>query len=826
MQTTSPYYEIAYDFAVYTNQSLFLTGKAGTGKTTFLKRLKEQSSKEIAIVAPTGVAAINAGGVTIHSFFQLPLSPFIPTDESRRSLIGKIKMNSVRRNVLERLEMLVIDEISMVRADLLDEIDTVLRHTRHRYNEPFGGVQMVFIGDMHQLSPVCNDTDWQLLADYYPSIYFFDSVAIRHQPPVYIEFDKIFRQSNLNFIQLLNDVRNNNISDESFELLQSLYNPNFEPSANDTYIILTTHNYKADSINARELEKLQGETKRFHAKITGDYPEKSYPTEVELEFKVGSKVMFLKNDKETPRRYFNGKIGEIIKFVGEGIYVQCPNEEPVVVVPEIWENISYTTDSTTKQIKETLLGTFEQYPLRLAWAITIHKSQGLTFDKAVIDAGQAFTPGQVYVALSRCRSLEGLVLLSKINRSSLSVDENILRHNDQKLPLNILNNKLDISKREYREDILLSVFNLQESLNMISRLIDFVQDKASSFNSETLSFLDSIRNHLSNVQNVAVRFHSELKTLLRANPIDEQRLQERITAAINYFSGLLQTISGELKKSPAISDSKSNASKYNDSLAKVFYSVEERLHIFKNIEGQFTVEQYFATKGTIVMPTFPVNAFAGTNPSNKTTAKFPILFYRLMDFRKNICEENNIPLYSVVSTEGLNEVATFLPQTANDLLKLSGFGPATVSKYGTPFLDIVRKYCEEHDLGSLMHEKVKTKKVRKQRKSGVARHDTVKPQKENAKQISFDLYKQGLTVEEIAKKREYAVSTIKVHLADYVKAGELPLNDFVTPEQQAKVLEALKTMTSFRDVHDALKGEVGYTEIGMVAALFADKEKQ
>ncbi|MDR1592891.1 MAG: helix-turn-helix domain-containing protein [Prevotellaceae bacterium] len=815
MQTTSEYYEIAYHFANFTNCSLFLTGKAGTGKTTFLKKLHEQSRKEMAIVAPTGVAAINAGGVTIHSFFQLPLSPFIPTEEGRRNLVSKIKMNSVRRKVLEKLEMLVIDEISMVRSDLLDEIDTVLRHFRYRRNELFGGVQMIFIGDMYQLSPVCNDIEWQMLSTYYKSIYFFDSMAIHAQPPVYIEFDNIFRQSNLNFIQLLNEVRNNLISAESFELLQSLYNPNFKPPKDDTYITLTTHNYKADSINAEELAKLKGESRKFKAKITGDYPEKSYPTELELEFKIGAKVMFLKNDKE--HRYFNGKIGEITSFGSEGIFVQCPDEAPVMVVPEIWENISYATDPKTRQISETLQGTFEQYPLRLAWAITIHKSQGLTFDKAIIDAGQAFTPGQVYVALSRCRSLDGLVLLSKINRNSLHVDDNIVRYDQQKLPIEILNNRLDISQKEYRDKILFDLFDFQELMNIITRLTMFVKEKISSFNSETLTFLASILGHLSNIQNVAARFRNELQSLVSAVPINEKRLQERIVAATNYFSGLLQTISGELKKSSAISDSKANATKYNDDLEKVFCSIEERLHIFRNIKNEFTVEQYFTAKTTVTIPAFTVNAFAGTNPSKKTAARYPILFYRLADCRRNICDEYNVPLYMVASTQALTEMATFLPQTPNDLLKLSGFGPATVSKYGQQFLDIIRKFCDEHSLESSMYEKV-DKNRKKSRKNPATQGKTVASPKEDTKKITLDMYKQGLSIDEIAKKREYATSTIKVHLAHYVKLKELPLDDFVTPEHQTEILELLKTTSSFSDIYTALKGKVGYTEIGMVAS--------
>jgi hypothetical protein len=821
MQTTSKYYEIAYHFANYTNCSLFLTGKAGTGKTTFLKKIKEETKKEMAIVAPTGVAAINAGGVTIHSFFQLPLSPFIPTEEGRKGLISKIKMNSVRRKVLDKLEMLVIDEISMVRADLLDEIDTVLRHFRYRRNELFGGVQMIFIGDMYQLSPVCNDIEWQMLSHYYKSIYFFDSIAIHTQPPVYIEFDNIFRQSNLNFIQLLNEVRNNRISTESFDLLQNLYNPDFKPPKDDSYITLTTHNYKADSINAGELAKLEGESRKFTAKIKGDYPEKSYPTELELEFKIGAKVMFLRNDKE--HRYFNGKIGEITSFGSEGIFVKCFGEAPVLVIPEIWENISYATDPQTRQINETLQGTFEQYPLRLAWAITIHKSQGLTFDKAIIAAGQAFTSGQVYVALSRCRSLDGLVLLSKINRNSLHVDDNIVKYDQQKLPIEILNNRLDISKKEYRDKILFDLFDFQELINTINRLTGFVREKVASFNSETLTFLASIYGHLFNIQNVAVRFRNELQTLVSTIPVDEKKLQERIVAAINYFSGILQTISGELKKSPAISDSKANASKYNDDLETVFCSVEERLHIFRNIKDIFTVEQYFTAKSTLRLPAFTVNAFAGTNPSKKTTARYPILYYRLTDYRRSVCDESNTPLYMVASTQALTEMATFLPQTSADLLKLSGFGPATVAKYGQAFLDIVSQYCDEHNLESSMNEKVDKKGKKAKSKLSNPVKSAASP-KEDTKKITFDLYRQGLTIDEIAAKRSYATSTVKVHLAHYVKLKELPLSDFVTPEQQAKVTEMLKTEASFTEIYSALKANVGYTEIGMVASLMDNKK--
>ncbi len=823
MRTASPYYEIAYHFATYTNRSLFLTGKAGTGKTTFLKRLKEQSKKEMAIVAPTGVAAINAGGVTIHSFFQLPFHPFLPTAEGRKDLIGKLKINSARRKVLYELELLVIDEVSMVRADVMDAIDTILRHFRYRRNEPFGGVQVIFIGDMYQLSPVYKEDEWPLLASYYRGIYFFDSLAIREQPPVYIEFDKIFRQSNLDFIQLLNEVRNNNISDQSFEMLQNLYNPDFKPSKGDTYITLTTHNYKADTINTEELALLKGKTYKFKAKVTGDYPEKSYPTEEELGFKIGAKVMFLKNDKETPRRYFNGKIGEITGFDEDAdvIYVKCPgDDEAITVTREVWENISYSTNPNTKQIEETLLGKFEQYPLRLAWAITIHKSQGLTFDKAVIDAGQAFAPGQVYVALSRCRSLEGIVLLSKINRSSLQVDDNIIRHSEQKLPIEILNNQLDISKREYREHILLSLFDFKTIVGQANRLIEFVKEKASSFNEETIPFLTSIYEHLQNMQAIALRFQNELQRMMLDAPVDEAKLQERIASAVDYYTVQLKTLVDELKQSPATTDAKANAMDYNDDLKTIFTFIAEKLHIFKNIKEEFTVEQYYIAKNTLILPLFTVNAYAGSNDSKKPEARFPVLYYRLLDFRRKTCEPANIPLYLVSSTKGLVELATYLPETLNDLQKISGFGPATIAKYGQQFLDIVSEYCQKNDLESLMHEKETLKRERKKKEK---EPKPEKPKKEDTKKITFDLYKQDFSIAEIAQQRGFSPTTIEGHLAYFVGTGEIPLRDFVTEDKEEKITSVLKPGMLLGDIFATLNGKASYAEIKMV---IADKEKQ
>ena len=355
-------YQLAFDIALNTDRSLFVTGKAGTGKTTFLHRLKEASRKQMAVVAPTGVAAINAGGTTIHSFFQLPFTPFIPTPEGRKNLVAKSRMRSSRRRVLQELELLVIDEISMVRADLLDAMDATLRHFRYRNNELFGGVQVIFIGDMFQLAPVAKEEEWRLLSRYYQSPYFFHSQAVIQDPPFYIEFEKIYRQTNSSFIRVLNEIRDNTLTDESFRLLEKRYNPLFTPPEEEDYIILTTHNNKADRINAEELDKLEGETYTFEAGIGGDYPERNYPTEPVLELKVGARVMFLRNDTETPRRFYNGKIGVVDAIDDDRIVVRCKEDEYIEVERATWENIGYTVDTETKQVEENVLGKFSQYP--------------------------------------------------------------------------------------------------------------------------------------------------------------------------------------------------------------------------------------------------------------------------------------------------------------------------------------------------------------------------------------------------------------------------------------------------------------------------------
>ena len=411
----------AWEFAEHTGISIFLTGKAGTGKTTFLKALKEHSSKRIIVVAPTGVAAINAGGVTIHSFFQLPLSPYVPgTTFKDRYDFGKEK-----RRIIRTLDMLVIDEISMVRSDLLDAIDNVLR----RYRDPtlpFGGVQLLMIGDLHQLTPVVTPRDEELLRPYYDTPYFFGSHALQQTSYVTIQLTHVYRQQDQVFIDILNHVRDGVPTAEDLARLNARCKPMFIPKPEEGYIRLTTHNRMADSYNDNELHKLPGKRYVFKAEIEKEFPESSYPADVSLELKQGAQVMFIKNDPSPSHLYYNGRIGHVVGFEEGKIVVKCPGDDYTISVePAEWENTRYAINEETKVIEPQVLGVFRQYPLRLAWAITIHKSQGLTFEHAIIDASASFASGQVYVALSRCKSLEGLVLASQIQPRNIIGDARV-----------------------------------------------------------------------------------------------------------------------------------------------------------------------------------------------------------------------------------------------------------------------------------------------------------------------------------------------------------------------------------------------------------------
>lgn len=587
----SSIYTLAEEFAQHTHRSVFITGKAGSGKTTFLKQLRQNTSKQIAIVAPTGVAAINAGGVTIHSFFQLPFTPFVPSPEGRQNLIGKMKMSGPKRKVLQELELLVIDEISMVRADVMDEIDTVLRHFRFRHNEPFGGVQLICIGDLYQLAPVALNEEWQVLSPYYKTPYFFDSQVIQTYPLLCLEFDKIFRQKDKSFIDLLNVIRDNKLTNSDLKLLEKRHCPDFNLAKHPDYILLTTHNAKADNINAEEMDRLKTCEHTFTATVDGEFPEKNFPNNPILRLKRGAKVMFIANDSESPRRYFNGKIGTVTRIDGEeNVYVHCDGEdEDIKVKQEIWTNIRYSVNPSTKQIEENELGSYTQLPLRLAWAITIHKSQGLTFDKVAIDIEDAFTSGQVYVALSRCRSLEGILLLSPINRNSLSVNPDVIEYSAIKPNFEELKTNLDKDNSIYNLEILQEVFNFNFCLGQVNELRMLIGNDTDLFNKESHTFVDEVHQLTNNITVVGSKFRRQLAELFQQD--DQKKIAERMEAASKYFTEELEKLEKLLTHSPTTSESYEMAEEYNFCLHTLYDEISRKLLIISNINCDYSTKK-------------------------------------------------------------------------------------------------------------------------------------------------------------------------------------------------------------------------------------------
>ena len=529
----------AWDFVEHTGRSIFLTGKAGTGKTTFLKTVIEQSKKRSIVVAPTGVAAINAGGVTIRSFFQLPFSPFVP----HARIKSKFDFGKEKRRIIASLDLLIIDEISMVRSDLLDAIDSVLRRFRDRY-KPFGGVQLLMIGDLQQLTPVVTAEDEAMLKPYYDTPYFFGSKALQQIEYVTIQLEKVYRQEDDTFIRILNHIREAHPTADDITLLNKRCVPNFTPKAGEGYIRLTTHNHLADSYNERELLKLPGGNYTFEAKIEGNFPDYSYPTSDRLTLKQGAQVMFVKNDPTGEHRYFNGRIGEIVEISQSRVCVLCPGDSEVIEVePLTWENAQYQLNPATREIETKVQGKFHQLPLRLAWAITIHKSQGLTFDHAIIDANQSFAPGQVYVALSRCRTLEGLLLASPLEARSIINDERVdsyIAQQEYEAERSIC--QLPLLKQEYERYLLLQLFDFRSVLalqeTMVRIFAEFFYHSHASLKQLHDQALMDLRQR---VLDVAGKWQQIIQSMPYEG-LHEADFQDRVMRSAGYFSDQLREI--------------------------------------------------------------------------------------------------------------------------------------------------------------------------------------------------------------------------------------------------------------------------------------------
>ena len=552
MDTVSTTADYVLKFVNQTNRSVFLTGKAGTGKTTLLKKILETTHKNVVVVAPTGIAALNAGGVTIHSMFQLPFGGFIPDAiyendfsknikfETKKTLGRHFRMSGVKKSVIQNMELLIIDEVSMLRPDVLDAMDFMLQSVRKK-KVPFGGVQVLFIGDLLQLPPVIQDHEWNVLRNYYAGKFFFHSHVVQQSPPLYLELSKIFRQSDDTFIDLLESLRNNTISNQQRDELNKYVQPNFDSKKNQGYIMLTTHNHKVDAINKEALSDLVGTEIILRADVIDDFPDKIFPIEADLKLKKGAQVMFVKNDSSAEKNFFNGKMG-IVKSVSKNeVLVEFPEEKKVIEVERFeWKNIRYSVNESSKEIEEEVLGTFTQFPLKLAWAITVHKSQGLTFDKAAIDVSQVFMPGQAYVALSRLRSLNGLILLSPLTLNGFSNDKDVMQYAENKCSDEKLAHELQIDTQNFLYKSLISTFDWENLLQeWRNHLYSYKNDESRSTQSLHAVWAKKQYDALDKIVPLAQKFISQLHSIFSKENVDLNFLQERFTAAYNYFMPVL-----------------------------------------------------------------------------------------------------------------------------------------------------------------------------------------------------------------------------------------------------------------------------------------------
>ena len=712
----------AWEFVEMTGRSVFLTGKAGTGKTTFLREVVENSSKRVVVVAPTGIAAINAGGVTIHSFFQLPLHPFIPGSK----IESKFAFSKEKRSIIKTIDILVIDEISMVRSDLLDAVDSVLRRFRDR-TKPFGGVQLLMIGDLQQLTPVVTDEEADLLRQYYPTPYFFGSRALAKIDYVTIELKEVYRQQDEDFIRILNDVRKGFPSMETINTLNSRYIPDFQSDQDEGYIRLVTHNNMANSYNEQQLKQIDEPLHCFDAQISGTFPEYSYPTDVRLELKTGAQVMFVKNDPSAEKRYYNGKIGHVAEILDDVILVQCPGEEEAVAVEQLeWENSRYIINEHTQEMETEVQGVFRQYPLRLAWAITIHKSQGLTFDKAVIDAASSFASGQVYVALSRCRTLDGMVLASPLRQNSVMTDIRVEDYivNQERAALESVS-RLDSIKKEYFSQLLGDMFDFRNLAYQQKRMLDVCSD----FPSGTVVGLAQKHNDILNILNRnVVPVGQKWRKIISGKSYEEllsEEFMNRIKKGCEYFLNELDGAYGD----------------FLDKMKDIKAENKELLKRYGNIWSDLDLEL--------------------------NTQKLILKFMSSENF----------------STE------CFLRARQKAVYEASGFVPKELKTPSKP-----------------------------SRKSSAKPE---KPKREDTRFVTFRMYKQGMSIKQIAKERDLHQRTINSHLAHFVAKGMLPVEEFVSSSKCGVIRDVIAetgTIHGLAVIKKACPDYITYEDIILVIA--------
>ncbi|MBI1268741.1 MAG: AAA family ATPase [Cryomorphaceae bacterium] len=740
------------------SRHIFLTGNAGTGKTTFLRHIVEHTYKQTAIVAPTGIAALNAGGVTLHSMFHLPFGGFLPVRNAslppflmgklhdNDSLVKNMRMNKTKRKVLQNLELLIIDEVSMLRADLLDAVDFILRMVRRRMQESFGGVQILFIGDMLQLPPVVKDDEWAELRSYYNSMFFFDARALHYDTPVYVELEKIYRQSDDRFIGLLNNLRKNTITSEDALLLNQHYKPSYQARPDEGIITLTTHNYKADQLNSSALASLKEREFTYDAEIVGDFPEHQYPLDRKLKLKVGAQVMYIKNDPSGSGRFYNGKIGTVTHLSSDEVFVKCTDDSNSIRVDRYeWENNHFSFSEITNEIESVVAGSFSHFPLKLAWAITVHKSQGLTFEKAIVDVEGAFSAGQVYVALSRLRSLDGLILTSNIKHDSLFTDAHVLAYAQKKPEPQQLLDLIDDESYKYFVNNILHAYSFSSLLREFKLHVEtYDKEETRSQKQHSKAWAIETTGEIEELKLIADRFLGELHSLVQKRA-EVSAIEIRLEKAHTHFAPLLRKIATSLLERVLALGASKGVKQFKQELLEIEKLVSDQLTLIKRAAG-----------------------LAQALTSNSELSRESL---KLIDDDKSL-----IALREKVLGADKNRVIL----TTDDLVE-----------------KVIRK----------------SEKYKKKEKKPAAK-------KISSAEETFILFKEGIGISEIAMMRKLSNSTIEGHLVDYLHTGEIDITRLVSESKIQHIKEAIAKAGTDKlmPIKELLGERYSYNEIKFVIA--------
>ena len=806
--------QLARELVHATGSHVFLTGKAGTGKTTFLHSLHQESDKRMVVTAPTGVAAINAGGVTLHSFFQLPFGPFVPgsnvygSDSQRQFRFSKEK-----KQIIQSLDLLVIDEISMVRADLLDAVDAALRRHR-RSSEPFGGVQLLMIGDLHQLPPVVKREEWALLQEHYESAYFFSSLALQKTSFIPLELKRIYRQSDPAFIELLNRVRDNSLDNAALDSLNQRHIPDFAPDREEGFITLTTHNRHAEAINQARMKKLHSREHCFEAKVSGDFPEHLSPVPASLVLKKGAQVMFVRNDTSPEKRFYNGMIGRVRSISEKGVSVVCPEDRQEIRVESMtWENIAYQLDEETRDLERKVVGTFEQVPLKPAWAITIHKSQGLTFEKAVIEAGDAFAHGQVYVALSRCASLDGVVLSSPLSPRGLNIDPAVRRFTRHVRDHPPTEEQLKAAKTGYQHRLLLECFDFSPAGRQLRNLVQNLLASAGRVRVSGVSDLRQLEQDAGEVFRVSGIFQRELRSMFLKGrlPEEDSHIQDRVRKGSAWFqSRLKELLIDPLQQLGVETDNAELGKRIGQDLDRLKKELAVRQAGIQSCEDGFSPSRYLRAVSKARIDSRPARKKTPPQPEyTDSDIAHPELYQSLKDWRARMAKEQDISPHQVLHLRTLIQIAVHLPDTLDRLKAIRGVGKRTVEKYGREIVDVVSDYRRRHSIEGVDLPESSSETFAKQNE-----------QPATTREISLEMFQKGLTVERIAQERGLARSTVEGHLGTFVERGDLDINELLTQEQQEAIARALaeEESDSLRSVKDRLGEGYSYGQIKMVLA--------